>query len=65
DTGFIIETVTIEYEWKPPRYDLCKIFGQVLDYCPKKVLIPITVVSPNVTTLTVEMTNDGFQTVGK
>nr|GEU88527.1 zinc knuckle CX2CX4HX4C [Tanacetum cinerariifolium] len=49
----------------PPRCGLCKIFGHVRDYCPKKVSIPITVVSPNVPTPTVEMTNNGYQTVGK
>ncbi|GJU96252.1 hypothetical protein Tco_1321008 [Tanacetum coccineum] len=65
DTGFTIETVTIEYEWKPPRCDLCKIFGHVHDHCPKNVSIPITVVNPNVPTHAVEMTNEGFQTVGK
>ncbi|GJY39519.1 zinc knuckle CX2CX4HX4C containing protein, partial [Tanacetum coccineum] len=25
DDGFSIEIVSIEYEWKPPRCDLCKI----------------------------------------
>ncbi|GJR45982.1 PAC motif-containing protein [Tanacetum coccineum] len=58
--GFIIEIVNIEYEWKPPRYDLCKIFGHVQDHCPKKASLP-----PSVDTLIVEKTNDGFQTVGK
>ncbi|GJW95461.1 hypothetical protein Tco_0175133 [Tanacetum coccineum] len=65
DTGFTIETVTIKYDWKPPRCDLCKIFGYVYDYCHKKVLIPITAVTLVVPTPIVEMTNDGFQTVGK
>ncbi|GJV82838.1 zinc knuckle CX2CX4HX4C containing protein [Tanacetum coccineum] len=65
DTRFTIETVIIEYEWKLPHCDLCKIFGHVHDHCPKKVSIPITVVTPNVPTPTVEMTNDGFQTVRK
>ncbi|GJQ92608.1 hypothetical protein Tco_0003747 [Tanacetum coccineum] len=64
-SGFTIETVTIEYEWKPPHCDLCKIFGHVHDHCPKKVSIPFTVVTSNVLTPTVEKTNDGFQTVGK
>ncbi|GJZ88241.1 hypothetical protein Tco_0660023 [Tanacetum coccineum] len=50
---------------KPPRCDLCKIFGHVHDHCPKKVLIPPTVVTSNVATPTVEKTNGGFQTVGK
>ncbi|GJY82903.1 hypothetical protein Tco_0496279 [Tanacetum coccineum] len=41
DMGFTTKTITIEYEWKPPRCDLCKIFGHVHDYCPKKVSVPI------------------------
>ncbi|GKE44634.1 zinc knuckle CX2CX4HX4C containing protein, partial [Tanacetum coccineum] len=75
DDGFSIETISIEYEWKPPRCDLCKIFGYSHDYYPKKVLIPIVdtskVITPNVVntstipTPSVEKTNDGFQTVGK
>ncbi|GJU81814.1 zinc knuckle CX2CX4HX4C containing protein [Tanacetum coccineum] len=60
DPGFTIETVSIEYEWKPPRCDLCRIFGHDQAQCPKKVSVPPTVVTP-----TVEKTNDGFQTVGK
>ncbi|GKB14373.1 zinc knuckle CX2CX4HX4C containing protein, partial [Tanacetum coccineum] len=63
--GFTIETVTIEYEWKPPRCDQCKIFGHVQDHCPKKVLITPSVVTSNVATPTIEKTNYGFQTVGK
>ncbi|GKC46672.1 zinc knuckle CX2CX4HX4C containing protein [Tanacetum coccineum] len=75
DDGFSIETVSIEYEWKPPRCDLCKIFGHSHDCCPKKVLIPnaetSNVITPNVVntstvpTPLVQKTNDGFQTVGK
>nr|GEV32544.1 retrovirus-related Pol polyprotein from transposon TNT 1-94 [Tanacetum cinerariifolium] len=64
-TGFTIETVTIEYGWKPPRCDLCKIFGHFQDHCPKKESITPTVVTSNVVNPTVENTNDGFQTVGK
>ncbi|GJR30162.1 integrase, catalytic region, zinc finger, CCHC-type containing protein [Tanacetum coccineum] len=62
---FTIEIVSIEYEWKPPCCDLCKIFGHVLDHFPKKVSVPSTVVTPIVVTLNVEKTHDGFQTVGK
>ncbi|GJS66843.1 zinc knuckle CX2CX4HX4C containing protein [Tanacetum coccineum] len=62
---YTVEIVTIEYELKPPRCDLCKIFGHVHDHCPKKVSIPPTVVTSNVATPTVGKTNDGFQTVGK
>ncbi|GKA93873.1 zinc knuckle CX2CX4HX4C containing protein [Tanacetum coccineum] len=48
DSGFTIEIVSIEYEWKPPRCDLCKIFGHVQDHCPKKVSVPSKVVTPTV-----------------
>ncbi|GJV90157.1 hypothetical protein Tco_1534095 [Tanacetum coccineum] len=65
DSGFTIETVSSEYEWKPPCFDLCKIFGHVLDHCPKKVSVPLTVVTSTVVTPIVEQTNDGFKTVGK
>ncbi|GKE30458.1 hypothetical protein Tco_1445842, partial [Tanacetum coccineum] len=45
-----------------PRCDICKIFGHVHDYCPKKVVSPPIVTTSNVVTPTVEKTNDGFQT---
>ncbi|GJW33447.1 zinc knuckle CX2CX4HX4C containing protein [Tanacetum coccineum] len=64
-SGFTIETISIEYEWKPPRCDLCKIFGHVHDHCPKKVSIPPSIVTSNFATPPVEKSNDGFQTVGK
>ncbi|GJW91242.1 zinc knuckle CX2CX4HX4C containing protein [Tanacetum coccineum] len=63
--GCTKETIHVEYEWKPPRCDLCKIFGHDHDHCPKKVVTPPIVVTSNVVTPTVEKTNDGFQTVGK
>ncbi|GJR47823.1 zinc knuckle CX2CX4HX4C containing protein [Tanacetum coccineum] len=51
--GFTKETVRVEYEWKPPRYEQCKIFGHVNDQFPKnEMTIPTAV-----------MNNDGFQTV--
>ncbi|GJS64078.1 zinc knuckle CX2CX4HX4C containing protein [Tanacetum coccineum] len=56
-SGFTIETVNIEYEWKLPRCDPCKIFGHVHDNCPNKVSI-----HPIVDTPIIEKTNDGFQT---
>ncbi|GKE94648.1 zinc knuckle CX2CX4HX4C containing protein, partial [Tanacetum coccineum] len=63
--GFTKETIHVEYEWRPPRCDICKILGHVHDYCPKKVTNPPIVTTSNVATLTVEKTNDGFQMVGK
>ncbi|GJT03068.1 hypothetical protein Tco_0824237 [Tanacetum coccineum] len=62
---FIKETIRVEYEWRPPRCDICKIFGHVHDHCPKKVVSPSIVATSNVVTPTVEKINDGFQTVGK
>ncbi|GJT86006.1 zinc knuckle CX2CX4HX4C containing protein [Tanacetum coccineum] len=63
--GFTKETIRVEYEWRPLRCDICKIFGHVHDHCPKKVVSPPIVTTPNVVTPTVDKTNDGFQTVGK
>ncbi|GJW92952.1 zinc knuckle CX2CX4HX4C containing protein [Tanacetum coccineum] len=37
EDDFTKETIRVEYEWRPPRCDTCKIFGHVHDYCPKKV----------------------------
>ncbi|GJU24121.1 zinc knuckle CX2CX4HX4C containing protein [Tanacetum coccineum] len=59
---FIKETIRVEYEWRPPRCDICKIFGHVHDHCPKKVVSPSIVATLNVVTPIVEKINDGFQT---
>ncbi|GKA12753.1 zinc knuckle CX2CX4HX4C containing protein [Tanacetum coccineum] len=61
---FTKETIRVEYEWRPPRCDQCKIFGHVYDHCPKKVVSPPIIATSNVTPPVVK-TNDGFQTVGK
>ncbi|GKD33560.1 zinc knuckle CX2CX4HX4C containing protein [Tanacetum coccineum] len=58
--SFTKETIRVEYEWRPPRCDICNIFGHVHDYCPKKVMSPLIVTTSNVATPTVEKTNDGF-----
>ncbi|GJV15209.1 hypothetical protein Tco_1360532 [Tanacetum coccineum] len=63
--GFTKEIIHVEYEWRPPRCDICKKFGHVHDHCPKKVVCPPIVTTSNIVTPTVEKTNDGFQTVGK
>ncbi|GKC67966.1 hypothetical protein Tco_1100564, partial [Tanacetum coccineum] len=62
---FTKEIIRVEYEWRPPRCDKCKIFGHVHDYFPKKVVSPHIVATSNVVTPNAEKTNDGFQTVGK
>ncbi|GJZ09926.1 zinc knuckle CX2CX4HX4C containing protein [Tanacetum coccineum] len=56
--GFTKETICVEYEWMPPRCHICKIFGHVHDYCPKKVTTPPIVTTSNVITPTVKKTNN-------
>ncbi|GKD56775.1 zinc knuckle CX2CX4HX4C containing protein, partial [Tanacetum coccineum] len=51
---FTKEMVQVEYEWKPPCCDQCKIFSHVYDQCPKNVTVIPTID---------KMNNDGFQTV--
>ncbi|GJU11994.1 zinc knuckle CX2CX4HX4C containing protein [Tanacetum coccineum] len=58
--GFTKETIRVEYEWRPPRCDLCKIFCLVHDHCPKRVVSPTIATTSNVVTPTVKMSNDGF-----
>ncbi|GJS95704.1 RNA-directed DNA polymerase, eukaryota [Tanacetum coccineum] len=65
EDDFTKETIRVDYEWRPPRCDTCKIFSHVHDYCPKKVVSPPIVATSNVVTPNTEKTNDGFQTVGK
>nr|GEZ98855.1 zinc knuckle CX2CX4HX4C [Tanacetum cinerariifolium] len=62
---FTRETIRVEYEWRPPRCDVCKIFGHLYYHCPKKEASPLIVSTSNVGSPIVEKTNDGFQTVGK
>ncbi|GJR89610.1 uncharacterized protein Tco_0213621 [Tanacetum coccineum] len=59
DEGYTRETIRIEYEWKPPRCDECKIFGHSCDSCPKIIKeVPLKVDNN-------ETDNEGFQLVGK
>nr|GFA47340.1 zinc knuckle CX2CX4HX4C [Tanacetum cinerariifolium] len=62
---FTKETICVEYEWSPPRCDECKIFADVHDHCPKKMVNPPIVTTSNVVAPTVDKSNDGFQMVGK
>nr|GEW82205.1 zinc knuckle CX2CX4HX4C [Tanacetum cinerariifolium] len=62
---FTKETIRVEYKWRPPKYDACKIFGHLHDHCPKKEASPPIVSTSDVVTPTVKKTNDGFKTVGK
>ncbi|GKC14782.1 hypothetical protein Tco_1011564 [Tanacetum coccineum] len=36
--GFYMCTIRVEYECKPPRCSSCKVFGHVLNECPKKII---------------------------
>lgn len=38
DDGEVLHTVSVEYEWKPPRCDVCMIFGYDNMLCPKRVV---------------------------
>ncbi|GJS68188.1 zinc knuckle CX2CX4HX4C containing protein [Tanacetum coccineum] len=60
--GFTKEVITVEYEWKPPRCDKCKIFGHYSDMssCPNRVVVAPKMVDNN---SAVDNTNDGFQQV--
>nr|GEU76378.1 zinc knuckle CX2CX4HX4C [Tanacetum cinerariifolium] len=49
---FTKETICVEYEWRPPRFDICKIFGNVQDPCPKKVACPPIISTSDVVTPT-------------
>ena len=35
---YTIKTIRVEFEWKPPRCDECKIFGHSCDNCLKQPL---------------------------
>jgi hypothetical protein len=52
-TGSTIEKIRVEYEWKPPRCDKCKVFGHTIIDCPK-VVLPVQPTKP---------VNDGFTAV--
>ncbi|GKE94771.1 hypothetical protein Tco_1579626 [Tanacetum coccineum] len=42
DEGYTRIAICIEYEWKPPRCSTCKVFGHVLDECPKKIVLDVS-----------------------
>ncbi|GJR30423.1 hypothetical protein Tco_1106655 [Tanacetum coccineum] len=37
--GHTLETIDIEYEWKPPRCENCNVFDHSGLHCPKRVVI--------------------------
>ncbi|GJW63854.1 hypothetical protein Tco_0115738 [Tanacetum coccineum] len=54
-TGHSLATIDIEYEWRPPRCDNCRIFDHTNESCPK---------NPKVAEASKE-NNDGFTEVKK
>ncbi|GJS43697.1 reverse transcriptase domain, reverse transcriptase zinc-binding domain protein [Tanacetum coccineum] len=36
-TRHTMESIQVEYEWKPPRCEVCKIFGHITKQCPKSI----------------------------
>ncbi|GJX91382.1 hypothetical protein Tco_0344708 [Tanacetum coccineum] len=59
--GYIMEIVRVEYEWKPPRCDECKIFGHSCNNCPKK---PSTSDTQPKAEKQKYVHDDGFQSTG-
>lgn len=57
--------IRVEYEWRPPRCNVCMILGHTHDQCPKKVVSPPVVSSPHVVNPSVVLDKDGFQMAGK
>ncbi|GKC29204.1 zinc knuckle CX2CX4HX4C containing protein [Tanacetum coccineum] len=39
--GFYMCTIRVEYEWKPLKCSSCKVFGHVLDKCPKNIVLDV------------------------
>ncbi|GJT93721.1 hypothetical protein Tco_1082566, partial [Tanacetum coccineum] len=39
--GYTMSTICVEYEWTPPRCSSCKVFGYVLNECPKKIVLGV------------------------
>ncbi|GKD30741.1 hypothetical protein Tco_1241519 [Tanacetum coccineum] len=39
EKGHSLATIKLEYDWKPPRCDTCKIFDHKCDQCPKNVKV--------------------------
>ncbi|GKD46303.1 hypothetical protein Tco_1270948, partial [Tanacetum coccineum] len=40
--GYTRSTIHVEYEWKSPRCLTCKVFGHILDECPKKIVSDVS-----------------------
>ncbi|GJR13813.1 hypothetical protein Tco_0796465 [Tanacetum coccineum] len=55
---FTKEIIRVEYDWRPPRCDICKIFGHVHDTYPKKVVSSPIVTTSNVVSLSIENLHD-------
>ncbi|GJS60017.1 reverse transcriptase domain-containing protein [Tanacetum coccineum] len=61
EDGYTKAVIRVEYEWKPPHYADCKIFGHDLLHCPKHVAV--TVPNDPSKIATVATKSDGFTKV--
>nr|GEV88808.1 hypothetical protein [Tanacetum cinerariifolium] len=37
--SLVVETIDVEYEWKPPHCGVCKVFGHSPNSCPKRPMV--------------------------
>ncbi|GJY86502.1 hypothetical protein Tco_0500528 [Tanacetum coccineum] len=44
--GFNLCIIHVKYEWKPPRCSSYKVFGHVLNACPKKIVSDVVMNNP-------------------
>ncbi|GJW29831.1 hypothetical protein Tco_0046706 [Tanacetum coccineum] len=65
--GFYMCTIRVEYVWKPPKHLSCKVFGYVLDECPKKIISDAmkNLKNPRQATRGVQVGPNGANTSGK
>ncbi|GKD47450.1 hypothetical protein Tco_1272095 [Tanacetum coccineum] len=56
-SGHTLETIRVEYEWKPPLCIDCHVFGQSQEQCPKRVKEQVSEAK--------SVDNDGFTKVTK
>nr|GEV76069.1 hypothetical protein [Tanacetum cinerariifolium] len=61
--GHTLETIKIEYEWKPPRCESCKNFDHIDTYCPKRVEVIPVANKPSTKPSTSGDNDDGFVVV--
>ncbi|GJW62190.1 zinc knuckle CX2CX4HX4C containing protein [Tanacetum coccineum] len=61
--GHTLEMIKIEYEWKPPRCETCKIFDHTDTCCPKRAEVTSVANKPSTKPSTSGDNDDGFVVV--